>query len=325
MSFGTYDHSIQYDSPQSFTSLQQFQSLGGDWVTIVFMWYQDNINSTRIYPSYHAPTPDDTQLTNLIQKCKQLGLKVMLKPMVDPKDQWRAWIGTYFTDEEWTEWFSSYTEFIVHYAQLSEKTQVDMYSAGCEMITPSAKEAQWRAVIASIRENYKGLVTYSANWGTKYESTRTDFVPSTLGGEIDDIKWIDALDIIGIDAYYPLTTSTVPDLTTLVNSWVSLESYFSSLSQKWQKDIIFTELGYRSVTGGLIHPGWANFTGPVNITQQVIAYESVFMTVAQESWFQGVFWWMWDCNPNAGGPRDDEYSPQNKPEVLALIKKYYTS
>jgi len=227
----------------------------------------------------------------------------------------------FFTDEEWTAWFNAYTNFIVHYAQLAESLQVEMFSAGCELITPTLKEAQWREIIANIRKVYRGMVTYSANWGTKYDSYPT----ALLGGEVDDIQWIDALDIIGIDAYYPLSQLQDPSLNNLLDAWGKMYSYFTNLSKRWNnKAIIFTELGYRSMNGALIHPGWWNISGSVNVTQQAEAYEAFFMAVADQSWFEGIFWWAWDCNPNAGGERDTGYSPQGKTETLNVLRKYYS-
>ena len=40
--------------------------------------------------------------------------------------------------------------------------------------------------------------------------------------------------------------------------------------------------------------------------------------------FQGIYWWSWSTDPKAGGLNDTDFTPQNKPPTLAVIKKYYS-
>ena len=120
-------------------------------------------------------------------------LKVLLKPHIDLavperyRQLWRGDIGKeYKTEKQWDEWFASYEEMIVKYASLAETLNVEMFSISCELINTSKQDSRWRNVIQSVRKAYSGPLVDSANHdGEEYEKT-----------------WWDAVDYIGVDAYY---------------------------------------------------------------------------------------------------------------------------
>jgi hypothetical protein len=71
-----------------------------------------------------------------------LGLRVMLKPHVDPLthntpigNTWRGDIGQYFNASQWDSWFASYGKMLLHYAAIGEAHGVAMLSMNCELIT----------------------------------------------------------------------------------------------------------------------------------------------------------------------------------------------
>ena len=53
------------------------------------------------------------------------------------------------------------------------------------------------------RAVYKGKLTYAANWD----------------GEFEEVAFWDALDVIGVQAYFPLTEERVPSVTKLTQAW----------------------------------------------------------------------------------------------------------
>lgn len=66
-------------------------------------------------------------------------------------------------EPKWKNWFASYKEFQTHYARIAEEEQCDIFIAGCEMVMTEHREKQWREVIASIRKEYHGLVSYNTD------------------------------------------------------------------------------------------------------------------------------------------------------------------
>jgi len=273
-------------------------------------------------------TPTDQELEEMIMQAQKLNMKILLKPHVDPRDGfWRAWIGTYFDEADWDAWFESYGAYMTHYAKLAQKWNVDVFSCGVEMITASRNEQQFRKVVDLIRSFYKGKVTYSANWGNKYQSPvpphHHDIVRADPLGVLDTITWIDALDVIGVDAYYFLTTVVDPTMDQVLEGWSKIVPRLANISSFWGKNIIFTEIGYRSIEGSAVHPAWWNITAPVNLTQQALCYEAVFETFQTESWWEGIYWWIWSTDPSYGGPQNTDFTPQNKPLTEKVLAKYY--
>jgi hypothetical protein len=329
MAFGGDVPSIPYDSPAAVQSLTNLKATGADWVCITLSWFQENINSTSIY-AVEGRSPTIPSIISIVNNATALGFKVVLKPHVDVLDgTWRAWVGTYFTEDDWAKWFTSYYAYYLTFAKIAQQVGVAVYSVGVEMVTASANSAQFIELVKQVRGYYSGTVTYSANWGTKLQSVlppsdQASTMPMAWGGEIDTINWINTLDIIGLDAYYYLTNEQNPSLNDLLLAWNPIVLHIRNISHFWNKTVMFTEIGYRSIQGASIHPGWWNNSATVNITQQAVCYEAVFQSFINENWWEGIHWWAWSSDPKAGGPQDTDFTPQNKLPTITVLQKYYS-
>ena len=136
-------------------------------------------------------TPTDEELCSAIRFAKQLGLQVALKPTVNcANGVWRARISFFDHDvpceTQWSGWFANYTAFQTHYAALAEAEGCGLFLTGCEMTMTEHRETEWRALIAAVRQQYHGPVSYNCD---KY-------------GE-DHVNWWDAVDCIASSGYYP--------------------------------------------------------------------------------------------------------------------------
>jgi hypothetical protein len=301
-SWGAHD----YLTTQSDQSLGKVQQTGADWISLIVTQYQPTIASTAIQPT--SFTPSDASLTHAIQNAHALGLKVLFKPHVDlseDPDHWRGQIGTGFNPEQWSEWFTSYSQFILHYAELANQNGVDEFCVGTELSIAQTQEAQWRKLVKEIREIFRGPLVYAANFGDEYS-----------------LNWWDTLDYIGVDAYYPLTLQVHPSLTALKLSWNVIGVYLAGLAAKENRQILFTEIGYRSMQGAASRPGDYWTSAPVDAQDQETAYTAVFETVYNKPWFAGMYWWSWDVDPSAGGMLDAGYTPQNKPAENVIHSWY---
>ncbi|EFA85383.1 hypothetical protein PPL_02386 [Heterostelium album PN500] len=304
---------VRYNDSKSDLSLYNLRSSGANWVSIVVTNFQDTQNTTAIYP-VPGITATDEELEHAINYAHKIGLNVMLKPHIDfMKDpaHWRGEIGVYYTEQQWAEWFANYTPSLVHYAEMAENLKVEQFSLGCELIATSWRDAQWRQVAKSVRDVYSGVLTYAANHG----------------GEETNKTWWDVVDIIGVDAYYPLCPETHnATLADMVNYWnvimyqgvnngeEQMTSSLHNLTVFWNKPMIFTELGYCS--GNCT-------TGPeVDLGIQDIQFQSVFEAFANVPWFEGVHWWNWVTDPAFGGEDNWCMTPQFKPTEVLLHEQY---
>jgi len=296
----------EYSWPDSDQALANLRATGADWVSLIVTQYQDNAFSTEIGPT--ASTPTDADLMHAVARAHALGLKVMLKPHVDLSNDaahWRGEIGQGFGEAQWAAWFTSYTRFITHYAQLAQACGVEQFCVGCELSATQGRVSQWRAAIAGVRSVYHGSLVYAANWGAE-----------------ESLAWWDALDLIGVDAYYPLTAKNNPSLAELKAAWAPRVTLLRNLSNRWHKSVIFTEIGYRSQDGANQHPwDWA-ISGAIDLQEQADAYRAAFEVWFNQAWFGGMYWWVWGTNPAEGGPCNDDYTPHGKPAEDVLRAWY---
>jgi hypothetical protein len=301
-----------YSSPESDQSLALLAATGANAVAVIVTCYQETVTATEIQCLTDSRTPTDDDLRHVIAQAHNLGLQVMLKPMIDLNNDpthWRGEIDFGSDEAAWSQWFSSYQNFIVHYAQLAHETGAEIFVVGTELGGTAHRESQWRNSIAAVRAVYSGLLTYAANFD----------------GEQYVVNFWDEFDFIGIDAYYPLTQKTDPTVEELKASWSPHKAELATLSQAWGLPIVFTEVGYRSVDGTNMAPwDWIS-DGPVDLQEQADCYQALFEVFQGEPWMQGVFWWAWGTDPDHGGPTDTYYSPHNKPAEAVLQSFFATA
>jgi len=302
----------QYSTTSADQSLNKLNATGAKWLGLVVTGYQETITSTVI--TYTLPrTPTDSDLVHVITQAHSLGMRVMLKPHLDLNNDhahWRGQIGTAFTTEaEWETWFASYRDFIAHYASLAQANGVEQFCVGTELVGTTGREADWRQVISDVRSLFSGPITYASNHSSEETS----------------IQWWDAVDYIGVDAYYPLTSKNDPTLAELKAAWVTPTLALENLSRQYNnKPIIFTEIGYRSVDGTNQHSWEWQAGGTIDLQEQADCYLAALETFWGKSWFRGIYWWYWSTNPDQGGPEDMDYTPHNKP-AETVLRNYYCS
>jgi hypothetical protein len=235
-------------------------------------------------------------------------IKIMLKPQI-----W-VWRGEFTgliemqNENDWKILEGSYSEFILEYAKLAQELQVDIFCIGTELEKfINNRPEYWNTLIINIKKIYKGKLTYAANWD---EFKRTPF-------------W-NTLDFIGVDAYFPVSESKTPTINKCLEGWKAHKDMISSLSEKFNKRVLFTEFGYRSVDYSGKAP-WKSDRrmNQVNLEAQSNTTQALFKTFWKEDWFAGGFLWKWFYNhEESGGKQNTMFTPQNKP-VEALVTLQY--
>ena len=229
----------RYLSPYSDRALERLAQTGATWVSIVTTYYQEDFDSLKIFPTEN--TPSDSSIIHAINKAHQLRLKIMLKPHLDLLSSSgtlsRSDIG-FQREADWRKWFSQYLKFILHYAKLAERYNVDMLCIGTELCFASTKTKYWQEqIIPEIKKVYSGKLIYAANWDT-YKA----------------IAFWNQLDYIGIDAYFPLTDKENPNLEQIKAGWKKWIDQIQVWQQNINKPIILTEIGYRSCCSAAMKP-----------------------------------------------------------------------
>lgn len=132
------------------------------------------------------------------------------------------------------------------------------------------------------------------------------------------VNFWDDLDFIAVSAYYPLSSHINPSIDELNASWVPVMDTLKATSQKFNKKVIFSEIGYASFDQAPIDPTKC-CSGNPNLETQRVLFESFFEKVWPQDWFAGVFWWSWDAlNTQPTNPNTNNFEIFGKPAQTTL-------
>lgn len=240
-----------------------------------------------------------------IQLAHNENISVMLKP--------HLWIGrgnytgafTVNTEKDWRIWEDSYKKYILHFATVADSMKAELFCIGTELgATIKARPRFWNLLIDTLRQTYKGKLTYAANWD-----------------DYQDFPFWEKLDYIGVDAYFPLSGDKTPTLNSLRKGWIKHFDKLEKISARYNRPILFTEYGYRNVDYTAKEP-WTENAGDRNDKAQSNALEAFFQVFATKEWFAGGYVWKWYVSDYRHRNEKIDFTPQNKP-AEKVIEKWY--
>lgn len=300
VTFAPFAPKGSYTSEKAMQSLKMMQEhTNANFVILAPNGLQDTPQSEEICYTSPATVTDD-ELKSMISYAQSLGMRVALKPTANCKNgTWRAHIN--FFDEDvpcepkWHNWFESYMKFQCHYAKIARETGCEMHIAGCEMVMSERREAEWRQVIAEIRREFDGLVSYNTD---KYQE--------------HNVRWWDCLDVISSSGYYPLT------------DWEQQLDRIEAVVKKFDKPFFFAEAGCMSVQGSKHVPNDWTIRGDIDLEGQAQWYQAMFEACKQCDWVRGFALWSWSQKlySPAQAAKQGNYEIFAKP-AEKIISKYY--
>ncbi len=276
--------------------------------TFIVPYYQIGHNTADIQSGWNTPT--DASLITGIKYAQSLGMATTIKIHINSYygDGWAAYINA--SDRE--AWFAAYGKVLNHYADLAAANNVKQYVLGNELTAMTSPEvnasntANWKKLIANVKTRYSGQLTYNANWGgagTTEEKNKIEF-------------W-DDLDTVSLSGYFNLDE----DRKASWEKWNNEQ--IKPLAEKTGKNIVFTEIGYKSVDGSRYQPWNYNLNGPANETEQSDNYDIFIDYWKDKPYFKGFNIWNWETFPNAGGAGNTDYTVQHK-QAQALLKDWFS-
>jgi hypothetical protein len=192
-------------------------------------------------------------------------------------------------------------------ADLAERAGVERFVVGSELSSLERYEERWRALIVELRQRFSRTLTYSANWDHG-----------------DTVKFWDALDEVGLTAYFPLNGGQAgamagdleaPSTDTLARAWRTPRTEIDALARRVGKPVLITEIGYASRRGAADQP-WDDTSGTqIDLHLQQRLYRSFCDAFEQTSSVSGFYVWNWF---GFGGPRDLGFTPRGKPAASEL-------
>lgn len=288
--------------PAADAAIAALAARGATHVAIVLPFTVADRFSSQLERS--GQTPSDAAVVHAAAQARAHGLAVWLKPHVDPAD------GSFRGELEPGDreaWWASYRGAIDGTARLAAAIEADGFVVGTELTSMSGDEDRWRALIAGVRRRLpRATLTYAANWVDSAET----------------VRFWDALDLIGVDAYMPLLPDGPPDpgVEALVAAWQPYAQRLRALAERHGRSVLFTEVGYQSRLGAAAAPARAT-DAPVDEGVQARAYEAVFRVFAARWWFRGAFWWDWSAEELA---EPGSYHPQGK-QAEAVLERFHAA
>ena len=189
------------------TNLKKLLPANIEHIVLVPYANQEDYNSPAINYKGRNQLRRDSVYSLIINLSKSAGLRVIIKPHIwitNPTNgKWRADIEME-SEKEWKEWEYIYEEFILQYARLSERHNLPYFCIGNEYYVSTTQRPEfWISLIGKVRNVYSGKLIYGANWDREFQA----------------IQFWDKLDLIGVQAYFPLADTSYPDYSTVRDGW----------------------------------------------------------------------------------------------------------
>ncbi len=306
--------------PEEATLRTLAEDIGATHLALIAFGFQERSDTPAI--RMHTGDADgggwysetDAGIRTLARQADSLGMGLILKPHIwighySAEGQERHKIG-FETEAAWRRWEAHYRRFLMHYARLAEETGADVLVVGTELAGPAkARPTFWRGLIAEVREAYAGRLTYAANWYAEYE----------------EIAFWDALDYVGVQAYFPISEEDAPTLEALRAGWAKHRSALRRMHERTGRPILFTEIGYRSVGYAAREPWrWPSReeTAAPDPALQARLYQAFFEAMWDAPFLAGAVVWKW--HPARSGDRPLGFTPQNKP-AAEVIGEWFTA
>ncbi|MBC8011222.1 MAG: hypothetical protein H7067_14135 [Burkholderiales bacterium] len=298
----TWGH--EWGSDAMLTALDEVKALGANWVQIHPYGRIDragNVSFGRM--PRDGSTPE--WLSRPIREAHARGLKIAIVPHVAGWGAGWNWRGDIVFDDpgEWTRFFASYQTWITTMARMCR--DADGFSVGSELDrTIAGHEAEWRGIIRTVRAETTAALTYGANW-PDYRA----------------VPFWDALDAIGISAYFPLVEhGRAPIAGELDAAWKRLHGELADYARAQNRRVVFMELGYDASMEAAREP-WVS--GPRGAgadaeAVQTLCLDRALAAANADPNLAGLFLWKWF----PGEARRADFRVQSPPMRAVLGERW---
>jgi sugar phosphate isomerase/epimerase len=281
-------------------TLDRINELGATWVAIhPYAWITDD--GTVHFREFDSDNPPASIIRPIVEAHRR-GLKILIKPHLGywrSRFSWRGEIN-FDSEDEWNRFFRTYETWITQVAALSR--EADGFCVGTELDATLDHESEWRRVIASVRELTPAPLSYAANWATYRR-----------------VSFWDAVDIIGVQAYFPLTEARDPDEEELRAGWASVMSEIEDFAAKRDQYVVFTELGYNQSHQAAARP-WDSHSDEEDAAAELQArcLRVALELIEEEPRVIGAFLWKWFPEPHPVG-RNFQLAAPHMLEVIRSV------
>lgn len=289
-----------YGSRQAARSLEELAELGTDAVAVLpYTFVRDPTRPAPFRISSRAGSENDVAVLHSVLSARELGMRILLKPHIWLRGSWPGEIRM-GSEENWDRFFAEYGRWIGHYALMAEAYRMESFCVGVEMSAAALEQPdRWRALIGRLREIYTGELGYCANWGE----------------EAENVEFWDAVDFVGVSAYYPVSSRRNPSATELLAGAREVVAELESLGRRHERPVLLTEAGFASSPQPWRRP-WEEERGPgarVDLEAQARSYRALIQALEEGEVIRGVYWWKWPTTGPGDPLKHAGFTPRGKP------------
>lgn len=279
------DHDAANDGERGFGSakasatLTRLKATGLNAVLLPVVVTAPNANATSVALDPLA-RGEAGRLVAMIKDARKRRMAVALVPHLRLDDgQWRGRL----EPDDLDAFFSSYTKALVHLARIAERHCVSTLSIGIELKALTKSEAalpHFLSLISTLRKEFKGQLTYSANWD-----------------EAESVPFWSALDVMGVNAFFPLSKAPNPDDAVLEGVAQSIVTAMDAFAREQKRPWWMMELGFKATPASYVEPWkWPGEvrarTLAVDERSQQRGYRAWFKALESAQTVEAVFFWM---------------------------------
>ncbi len=301
-----------YGSRRFVETLDEVARMGANWISLTVFSRVWDKKSVGIDLSFEQPySVTSAAVARSVAQAHARGLRVLLVPHLWLESgEWRAEIDPQ-GEEGFARFAENYGKFVAHWAKIAESSSVDLFSVGVELRSwvTTSRAGSFVEVIRKTRDIYSGPLTYAANWD--------DAEDTVIWGE---------LDVIGINAFYPLHWENGATYEQIVAGGYRVREEIEKLAENYERSVLFTEFGYTARVDTAVQPWlWPEQLGEVTPSEesQDRAYEALLGSLGGMSSFAGTFVWrMYADVSDLSQEPDWGFSPWGKPAGDQLRRLY---
>jgi hypothetical protein len=284
--------------------MRRLRLLGVTHVSLALPIYQKNARSSIVYRA-RGRTPSNATIKAFVREARRHHVRVAIAPLLDERSLGREWRGS-IRPAAIGRWFASYTRLLRDFARTATRSGARELVVGVELQSLEGYGSAWRRTIATVDRVFRGRLRYDLNWG------------SVAGGRVD--RWLNSLDLIGVDAYFPLRApadASVRQLLGALSRWSRRMAVLAGNHPKQR--IVLSEVGIRAEKGAFREPWvWRHGTG-LDLEAQA-RYYAAYCRWAHAIGSAGVYWWVVDLDVPTRPVRDRSFNPLGKPAEAEIQK-----
>jgi hypothetical protein len=221
-----------WNMPGAIASVEEAHRVGARHVAVMVSLCQDGQSGSDVHWCDETPgtpfeaTQQGRDFAQLVGEIQDRGMSFGILPIIfSGQGLNRQWIWP----KDHSAWFQSYGDRMVELGSFASAHGGTSFVVGSELTLLFVEDWAWRDVIRRVRGVYGGHLTISPV-----------FV------QFETITFWDALDSIGVSAYFPLTASdSYLDQQFVLNmAWKAIQTEIEAYALAHFKPITFVEVGY---------------------------------------------------------------------------------